>query len=432
MEYLINYLKTIEIDDVILSNNYEIEYNYNNLINILSKNKKNNKSIKNCKKYYCNSILESCYLDEQFNDLDDPEDETEIKNRNKNLLIINIDDNIDIELKLINSIEYNYYIIIDSIGINDFIKISTHLIEKYFNQNNNKIKYLFLNEINEEIKEYLLINKLYYIEFPSIPSINIGNQDINKMTTYVLYINNNEKERFKNTYINNKLVLNTLFFEGIRGTDKKNSYEIYLKTNMKYIYDKMKKLSISKPVQRNVRIFLNNYIEKNGKMIKSIGAFGHILSFIELLEHAEKTTNDNEYIMILEPDVIFHKHFYKLLDSYKTLITDNNIIYLGSCQTNWKNITIRNWDDMNYYHSNINSYGTFSIILKKTILNEYIKLLYVKMITSDVCIYFINCHKIVLYPNIVIADLSDSLIREKKDMNQKSKEFKWNLHEYLL
>ena len=252
------------------------------------------------------------------------------------------------------------------------------------------------------------------------------------MKTYVLYINNNEKERFKNTYINNKLVLNTLFFEGIRGTDKKKSYEIYLKTNMKYIKDKMKKLNISKHVQRNIRIFLNNYNEKYGNMIKSVGAFGHILSFIELLEHAEKITADNEYIMILEPDVIFHKNFYKLLDSYKTLITDNNIIYLGSCQINWKNITIRNYNDMNYYHSNINSYGTFSIILKKTIISEYIKLLYVKMITSDVCIYFINCHKIVLYPNLVIADLSDSLIREKQDMNQKSKEFKWKLNEYLL
>ena len=134
MEFLINYLKTIEIDDVILSNNYEIENNYNNLMNILSKNNKNNKSTKNCRKYYCNSILENCYLDNGFNNLEDSEvpknqeDQEDLKEiKNKNLLIINIDDNIHNILELINLDEYNYYIIIDSIGINSFIKINRNL-----------------------------------------------------------------------------------------------------------------------------------------------------------------------------------------------------------------------------------------------------------------------------------------------------------------
>ena len=159
----------------------------------------------------------------------------------------------------------------------------------------------------------------------------------------------------------------------------------------------------------------------NKKKIPSIGAFGHLYSFISILKDA--IYNNYNKILILEADIYFCKNFDKLVTKY--LKMDYKLLHLGASQHIWDDIEIKD----GWYYSSLTC-GTFAIGLDKGIFEEYLNLLLKLEKPSDLCLF--NIYKkhpnkcIVTYPNLISCDVSDSSIGSKRDQLQYINKFRWN------
>ena len=164
--------------------------------------------------------------------------------------------------------------------------------------------------------------------------------------------------------------------------------------------------------------------EHKDTTFKSFGTLACLLSHIKILEDA--VTNKHENIAVFEDDVVFSKNFN--LDFLKNF---NNwgLIYLGASQVKWNNIEIK----QNYYHPN-DTLGTWAMLINCSmydrLLTAYKKmeasadLTLAKELNNDP-----NCY--VIYPNLCMADVSSSDIREyKMDQNNFNNKCKWDLDLY--
>ena len=106
-------------------------------------------------------------------------------------------------------------------------------------------------------------------------------------------------------------------------------------------------------------------------------------------------------------------------------------MYLGATQHSWSSINLQN---NNGYYNAINSCGTFAYAIKNTIYDPLLKKL--KKLRHPVDHYLIFMQKenrdrsIVFYPNIIIADLTDSDIRGPRNQLHLSKRLKWDKIKY--
>ena len=196
-------------------------------------------------------------------------------------------------------------------------------------------------------------------------------------------------------------------------------------------YEDLKKAKI------NTREKAWNHWTKNGKKelrscnskcdIVNKGQLGCLLSHIHILKDAiEKKYNS---ILILEDDVIITSKYNKeTLQKLKTY-TENNtwkLIYLGVGQHDWKNI--EHIED--YYYAE-KSTGTFAYIVHSSfyqiLLNEFEKM------SKPVDNYLVDIQSkynkeiLVKFPNMIICNLQDSNISEKRQHNIWYKKFKWDL-----
>jgi hypothetical protein len=244
------------------------------------------------------------------------------------------------------------------------------------------------------------------------------------MIIYILYQNNKELERIKSYMLKvNIFKDNIIYFK----SKKFKSGDFKCKDIFKLNY----KLD---EYQIEYLCLYNKKLNKNQK--------NHLVSIKAILEDSIK--NNYDQIMILEYDIYFHKNFKNLYEKYKKLIDNNDIIHLGSSQHRWYDritidkIKIKKYNDL-YYYNNTMSLGTFAIILKKNIYQTYLNFidyfLYNKeyFYPSDVILSIIsyNYKSIVLYPNLIICDISKSTILERNDYEKKIITFKWNMNNYI-
>lgn len=156
-----------------------------------------------------------------------------------------------------------------------------------------------------------------------------------------------------------------------------------------------------------------------GKQIHSIGAFGHIHSFMAILNDA--IANNYETILILESDIYFDIDFDEKINK----LPQYKLLYLGCSQHNWNDVTIND----NYYYAN-KTCGTFAIALHKSILKEYLNLLEEFTYPSDTCLfklqekYYGECF--VIYPNIIICNVTHSLTDKPRSQLEIIQKFKWH------
>jgi len=213
---------------------------------------------------------------------------------------------------------------------------------------------------------------------------------------YALYISDFEFERIKYKLINNKIQAEYYF-----GMDGYNNLDLYNQFNQ-YFEKK-------------------NNDKKSTNYIKSPGAFGHIHSFIKIIQDA--INKKYKKILILEPDIYFDKNFTHLVESYLTI--NYKILYLGASQHNWDNILQKK----GYYYAN-NTCGTFAIGLDSSIFKEYLIKLKELINPSDVCLFDIqkkyNTHCIVVYPNLITCDVTKSTTTNRwRSQEELIKKFKW-------
>lgn len=155
------------------------------------------------------------------------------------------------------------------------------------------------------------------------------------------------------------------------------------------------------------------------------GQLGCLLSHIQILKDAQEKKYNS--ILILEDDVIITKHYNKeTLKQIKTY-TDNtwNLIYLGAGQHKWKNI--KHIGD--YYYAQ-KSTGTFAYMVHSSfyqiLLKEFEKM------SKPVDNYLVDIQRkynekiVVKFPNMIICNLEDSNIGEKRKHEIWFKKFKWD------
>lgn len=147
------------------------------------------------------------------------------------------------------------------------------------------------------------------------------------------------------------------------------------------------------------------------------------LSHIEIIKKSKSLKLNN--ILILEDDVLISDEIEIHLQKLKN-ITDWKLLYLGCSQYNW-NIEMFNKD---FFYSK-DSLGTFAYAINSEIYEEVINTLSNFSTTADNSIseiqkkYYGFCFS--FYPNICIADVTDSDIREKRDFTTHSERMRWNL-----
>lgn len=169
--------------------------------------------------------------------------------------------------------------------------------------------------------------------------------------------------------------------------------------------------------------------ERKKKMIHSLGAYGYLQTWINILNLAKEKCYKN--ILVFDDDVIFDNNFEIKVNKFFSNIENFKIISLGVSQHIWKNIVIND----NYYHPIEFTDGSFAIGIDESIYDELldeclkynisfdsgpIRSIYVK--------YREECF--ISYPNIVIADLSSSDISMSRDMIEYSNKFRWELENF--
>lgn len=154
----------------------------------------------------------------------------------------------------------------------------------------------------------------------------------------------------------------------------------------------------------------------------SNGELGCLYSHLAVIKHAK--TNNYKKILIFEDDVHLSKNFQKRILSIKNL--EWKLLYLGCSQHRWDDIDT----NFNFYFSN-DTRGTFAYAIDCSIFDELIEILSKKKSTIDKLLteiqrkYYGECY--VIYPNIAIADVGCSDIREPRNMSEHSKKMKWDL-----
>ena len=135
-------------------------------------------------------------------------------------------------------------------------------------------------------------------------------------------------------------------------------------------------------------------------------------------------------ILIFEDDVLFHRDFDKKFRFVK-IIPDWAMLYLGASQYDWSRIKPHS----NKFFYSKDCDGTFAYALNLDYYDDIIREL--SKIISPIDWHLrvgvrdkLQGKCFTFFPNIVIADTSDSDIRGGRSMSSHSKLMKWNLSNY--
>ena len=172
----------------------------------------------------------------------------------------------------------------------------------------------------------------------------------------------------------------------------------------------------------------------NKKHIHNRGELGCLLSHLHILEIA-KSRGYTKWLH-LEDDVITHKQLNTLFKPFiEQAPEDWDIIYLGTTQAFWRENYNIEYISKNIYKANL-SCGTFAFAVSNTnidfIIQKYNMLLYPAdaTLTSEVQ-NILQCY--VLKPNLVVARLNNSRIRNNYGVIQELQEYKkygWKKEDY--
>lgn len=216
---------------------------------------------------------------------------------------------------------------------------------------------------------------------------------------YVLYISEFESDRMKYKLINKKI--DVQYYMGVDGQKElKNEFSEY-----------------------------NNFHDEiqSRHFIKTPGAFGHLHSFIKIINDAIQ--KKYKKILILEPDIYFDKNFDHIVEKY--LVKDYKLLYLGASQHDWKFID-NNYGTLmkqGYYHPN-NTCGTFAIAIDSSIFKECLDIFKEKKNPTDVSLYELQLkyknQSYVAFPNLITCDISKSNTTNRRRSQQDMiKKFRW-------
>lgn len=185
--------------------------------------------------------------------------------------------------------------------------------------------------------------------------------------------------------------------------------------------------------------YYNDYYKgnKQGRMFLKPGEFGHVLSFLNILNDAKE--KGYEYITVYEPDIYFCNGYCEKLTELMATIKEWDILYLGSMQgfyfgqSTWEKVALNT--GTNYYKCH-KSLGTFAIAIRSSMYEPIIEALGKYNEPTDVCLVTLqdkyNCF--VAYPNLVCSDVSSSgtnQLQRPKNHVEYMQKYRWNPADYV-
>lgn len=271
-------------------------------------------------------------------------------------------------------------------------------------------------EVSTKVKEY----QVYGLKV--INNLNNIFNIITLNTVYFLYGAKVLNLEEKINYINNTIDINIIPF-------KCNKIEDVIDSNIKKIMntpDSKLLDNYSGSFKNKINELLIKYSSKNNlqKRITSKYQYGHINSFINLINNAKQ--NNLRELIIFEDDILFHKNIKTYLSNFDMIKKDVDIIYFGASKH--KDYYVNN---STYQCQNIT--GTFAIFFKNTVFDDYLELLKLNILPSDICLSILqNKYKTYVYqPDIIISDLDNSKITQRININELYKQFNWEINNYI-
>jgi hypothetical protein len=166
------------------------------------------------------------------------------------------------------------------------------------------------------------------------------------------------------------------------------------------------------------------------KAIGSYGSWGILKSMYNLLMDAKN--KGYQRILVLQDDLLYHKSFNREFAKIPTYIPDTwKLLYLGATQHIWTSILSSKY----FYHPNGTADGAFAVGINSSIfqnlLDEIIK--FDMPVDSGALRTLQSQHPYetyVLSPNLIIADIRDSDLRQSRDLVAYGRRFKWDVHLY--
>lgn len=165
------------------------------------------------------------------------------------------------------------------------------------------------------------------------------------------------------------------------------------------------------------------------KKITSPGVLGHLYSVLNVTQYCSKM--GYKRFLFLEDDVIFAKNF---TSDFRRLITSLNgvswkLLYLGANDTIPRNTANR------LYCAPTNICGSFATGIDSSVYQYIIRVCLRKRMPADngalnYVIRLFPKNTFIAYPNLVIADVSQSSLRGPRDMIKFAKSRHWNLGDY--
>ena len=350
----------------------------------------------------------------------------------KNELIDGLNDkNLDVDFILF----YNYSKITKEL----LKKLERHCKNIMINENkvricnNRKIltsKNIYENyqKFNKENLFYKLLEKEFNLKYEKK---DFG--EYNELYKYSLIYDPNEISELNN-------IANHVYVINLEKNNEK-FYKMLLKLKKLKIKAEFIRVELLKNNKKFMTLF-NQIKSKDNLKIQNPGELGCKYSHLICLKDAIKMKYQK--IAIFEDDLFFCKNFNENILKRKNLFENNDFVYFGASQWNWANIKLDN--KLNFYKAR-RTCGTFGLYFKSNIFNILQNLIENYNFKIDITLWAlyskelkINNKKeelfknksIVLKPNLVIADVTTSDIREKQILppEKRAIRMKWDLKLY--
>jgi len=180
----------------------------------------------------------------------------------------------------------------------------------------------------------------------------------------------------------------------------------------------------------------------NRKMISSAGAWAYLLTYKRILNKAQEM--NARRILCFDDDVVFHKEFNKIIDgSVQSVPQDWKLLYLGATQHVWSfpnalkypDASLSTYDPTQEYYHPFTTDGSFAVGIDQSVFS-----ILIEEIEKMNCAFdsgpmrrIMQLHQrkcVVLQPNLVIADVTESDIQSGRSQSELSEKLKWDLSLY--
>lgn len=174
-------------------------------------------------------------------------------------------------------------------------------------------------------------------------------------------------------------------------------------------------------------------INYNKKFIESPGAFGILKTHLEVFKDAIRKGYNK--ILIFEDDILFDRNFEMKARYFFDAIKkkDWKVVLLGASEYKFPSDIAPPY----YTPTKLNTNGAFAIGFDKSVFDEIIKEISLFRSAVDNLPTGLLFEKypdqcFVSFPNLIIADVGSSSVRDKRDMIKHSKIMNWNLDDFIL